>query len=91
MGCEFEAPIPSEALAAAVSESKVIWPNFPASRSARPALVAAARPAPTPVQRPVANDGRWPFWGRALFILGSSIMLWSLLILAIRTAWAAIS
>src|SRR5689334_5040923 len=36
MGCEFGTPISSEALAAAVSESKVIWPNFPASRSARP-------------------------------------------------------
>jgi hypothetical protein len=91
MGCEFESPISSEALAAAVSESKVIWPNFPASRTARPAPVPPARPAVAPARQPVANEGRWPFWGRALFILGSSIMLWSLLILAIRTAWAAIS
>lgn len=89
MGCEFEAPIASEALAAAVSESKVVWPNFPANRSARPAPIEAARP--TTSRQPVADDGRWPFWGRALFILGSSIMLWSLLILAIRTAWATVS
>jgi hypothetical protein len=90
MGCEFETPISSEALADAVSESKVVWPNFPVNRAARPAAPAVARSAP-PVQRPIADDGRWPFWGRALFILGSSIILWSLLILAIRTAWAAIS
>jgi hypothetical protein len=87
MGCEFASPIASEALAAAVSESKVIWPNFPASRTPRQAPAAA----PLPARRPVDDEGRWPFWGRALFILGSSVMLWSLLILAIRTAWAAIS
>ena len=90
MGCEFETPISSEALAAAVSESKVIWPNFPANRTVRPAPVAAAHPA-SPARQPVDDEGRWPFWGRALFIVGASIMLWSLLILAIRTAWAAIS
>jgi hypothetical protein len=91
MGCEFETPISSESLAAAVAESKVIWPNFPANRSARPAPAVAPRSAPAADRQPVADDARWPFWGRALFILGSSIMLWSLLILAIRTAWAAIS
>ena len=89
MGCEFDAPISSDALAAAVSESKVVWPNFPANRSASP--VPATRPAVPIAQQSVAGDDRWPFWGRALFIVGSSIMLWSLLILAIRTAWAAIS
>jgi hypothetical protein len=88
MGCEFESPISSEALAAAISESKVIWPNFPANRTARPVPSPAAK-APAP--QPVEDEGRWPFWGRALFILGASIMLWALLILAIRTAWAAIS
>jgi len=91
MGCEFVSPISVEALAAAVSESKVIWPNFPANRSSVPATPAPVRSATLTVQRPVAEDGRWPFWGRALFILGSSILLWSLLILAIRTAWAASS
>ncbi len=90
MGCEFVTPISSEALAATVSESKVIWPNFPANRSATPAPAPAVSPA-APVRQPVAADGRWPFWGRAAFILGSSVLLWSLLILAFRTAWAVIS
>jgi hypothetical protein len=91
MGCEFTTPISSEALAAAVSESKVIWPNFPANRPATPTAPAlVARPA-APVRQPVADDGRWPFWGRAAFILGSSVLLWSLLILAFRTIWAAVS
>ena len=52
MGCEFETPISSEALTAAVSESKVVWPNFPANRSARPATVRTA------VCRAVRTDGR---------------------------------
>ena len=91
MGCEFETPISSEALASAVSESKVIWPNFPANRTAWPAPAAAPRPAVTPAGPSVEEERGWPFWGRALFILGASIMLWSLVILAIRTAWAAIS
>jgi hypothetical protein len=90
MGCEFESPISSEALVAAVSESKVIWPNFPANRTARPAEPAPAQSAAV-APRPAADDTRWPFWGRALFIIGSSIMLWSLTILAIRTVWAAVA
>jgi hypothetical protein len=90
MGCEFATPISSEALASTISESKVIWPNFPANRSAAPAAAPGASPA-APARQPAADDGRWPFWGRAAFILGSSVLLWSLLILAIRTVWAALS
>jgi hypothetical protein len=93
IGCEFETAISPDVLAAAVNESKVVWPNFPANRSARPLPVASPRAAATVGHAPEreGNDGRWPFWGRALFILGSSILLWSMVILAIRTVWAAIA
>ncbi len=90
IGCEFETAITPEVLAAALSESKVVWPNFPANRSAGPIPTAAPRPAATARARGEGDD-RWPFWGRAAFILGSSVLLWSILILVIRTAWNAIS
>ena len=93
IGCEFDTPISPAALAVAVNESKVVWPNFPANRSARPTPAVAARPASGFARRPMADadDGRWPFLGRAMFILGSSILLWSLAIMAVRTVWAAIA
>ena len=92
IGCEFDNPIPQDALAVAVNESKVVWPNFPANRSLPPAPSAPRRFSPM-ARRPMADpdDGRWPFLGRALFILGSSILLWSLAIMAVRTVWAALS
>ena len=91
IGCEFETAIAAEVLAAAVNESTVVWPNFPANRSVRPAPGVVARPAATPAREPEDGESRWPFWGRALFILGASVLLWSMLIMAIRIAWGAIS
>ena len=87
VGCEFDKALTPEVLAAAVSESRVIWPNFPANRLARPAPAPAAPLAHAPDD----SAGCWPFWARAFFILGSSVLLWSILILAIRTAWAALA
>ena len=91
IGCEFDTPISSEVLNAAIDQSKVVWPNFPANRFARPTPLAALQPVAA--QRPMAerNGVGWPFLGRALFIVGSSILLWSLVIMAIRTVWAAIA
>jgi hypothetical protein len=92
IGCEFDTPISSEVLSAAVNESKVVWPNFPASRSAQPTPLAPSRPVAVPQPMIVEKrDAGWPFLGRALFIVGSSILLWSLVIMAIRTVWAAIT
>lgn len=91
IGCEFDSPISQEVLAAAVSESKVVWPNFPASRTMRPAPGVQLRPAVASPALPLRKDAGWPFLGRALFIIGSSILLWSLLIMAVRTVWAAVA
>jgi hypothetical protein len=91
IGCEFDTPIPSEVLSAAIDESKVVWPNFPASRSARPMPLAPSRPTVVLRPMPERREAGWPFLGRALFIVGSSILLWSLVIMAIRTVWAAIA
>jgi hypothetical protein len=91
VGCEFDTALSPEVLAAALSESRVIWPNFPANRSARPTPAVAERPVASVALSPQESDGRWPFWGRAMFILGASVLLWSIVILAIRTIWAAVA
>jgi PilZ domain-containing protein len=91
VGCEFDTALAPEVLTAAVNESRVIWPNFPANRSTRPAPENAPRPAASVACVAEESDGRWPFLGRAAFILGSSVLLWSIVILAIRTIWAALA
>ena len=91
LGCEFERAISPEALAAAIKESPVVWPNFPANRTAERAPAAPADPAAKVAREPEEHDGRWPIRHRAMFILGSAILLWLIVILVVRTLWAAVA
>lgn len=86
IGCEFDAPITPHALATALKESRVVWPNFPANRAGQ-----AASGEDTKFLAVAPHDEvKWPRWQRATFIVGSSVILWLLVILAIRALGAAI-
>jgi hypothetical protein len=92
IGCEFDEPIEPNVLAATLHESRVVRANFPASKSIpkqAPATVPRTAAPAAGKAAPAAKTGRWSFAKGAVFIFGASILLWSIVIVALRTIWAA--
>ena len=71
-GGQFARPLSREALAAALSASRVVWPSFASTSAAQRA----------PVERPAAGvdaEEMLPLATRIRVIVGSSVLLWGLI------------
>jgi len=85
-GGQFRSPLAADALAAARSGSRVIWPDFvPTSVADRSPDIAPSPEEVAPTTAPA--DGRWPIGARVRFIVGSSLVLWSALALGLALAF----
>jgi hypothetical protein len=87
-GCQFHAPISEVALSAALSESRVVYPDFPLPTE-RPPFVFERAEAPIPEAALPEPDiergaGLSPS-ARILAVIGISLLLWTAI------AWIAIS
>ena len=86
IGCEFDSPISREAVAAALRESPVVYPKFPAGGAdQRPsAEINAGADMQHGLEWEPLELKKWPFWGQLTLAAIFSILLWALIIFAIR-------
>lgn len=96
-GAEFVTPLTPDRLRAALLESKVVWPDFTpapvppievlrARRDASPTLPDVGAPVPVPVADDPAEP-KWPLPARMRFIVGTTLLLWALIL---GTIWLAL-
>jgi hypothetical protein len=85
-GGQFREMLSPDALAAARSGSRVVWPDF-ARKSAADRASETSAPAIADDRAQAVADERWPLPRRLQFIVGASVLLWTPVALGI---WAAV-
>ncbi len=76
VGGQFRSPLSRDAVSAALSASRIVWPEFSASSAAD----RGAPRVPTRVHEPEPAEPALPLSSRIQIIFGSSLLLWSLIV-----------